>query len=73
MQTIRRIANVVAPALLVGTALGGCGTAVIVPALWGNVFVLGVTVAIFFGTLGLGRSADATRTADRSAPTITQS
>jgi len=39
-------------------------------ALLGNLFVLAVTVGIFFGTLGLGRSpqrtASSTSTADRS-------
>lgn len=42
-------------------ALAGCNGAFL-----GNFFVLGVTVAIFFGTLSLGRSSEGSR-ADRSA------
>lgn len=42
--------------------LGGCQG-----VLLGNLFVLLVTVGIFFGTLGLGRSSSAaTRSAERS-------
>ena len=41
--------------------LAGCNGAFL-----GNLFVLGVTVAIFLGTLSLGRNSDASR-ADRSA------
>ena len=36
--------------------LAGCNA-----AMWGNLMVLGVTVGIFVGTLGLGRTADAGR------------
>lgn len=32
-------------------------------ALWGNIAVLGVTVGIFYGTLSLGRTAEAARSA----------
>lgn len=44
-------------------ALSGCSAAIL-----GNAIVFGVTVGIFFGTLGLGRSAasSATRSADES-------
>ena len=41
--------------------LAGCNGAFL-----GNLFVLGVTVAIFLGTLSLGRNSEASR-ADRSA------
>ena len=37
-------------------ALSGCQG-----ALWGNLVVLGITFGIFFGTLNLTRSSDATR------------
>ena len=47
--------------LLAPLALAGCNGAFI-----GNIVVLGMTVGIFFGTLSLGRSADA-RSAARSA------
>lgn len=47
-------------------ALGGCSTVPIAGAFWGNLLVLGVTVGIFFGTLALGRSATATRSAEAS-------
>ncbi len=36
-------------------------------AFWGNLVVLGITVGIFLATLSLGRSREATRTADESA------
>jgi hypothetical protein len=47
--------------LLAPLALAGCNGAFI-----GNLVVLGMTVGIFFGTLSLGRHADA-RSATRSA------
>lgn len=50
-----------AATLALPLALGGCNGAFL-----GNFFVLGVTVAIFFGTLSLGRNAETSR-ADRSA------
>jgi len=54
-------ALVTAAALAAGVLLAGCNGAFL-----GNLFVLGVTVAIFLGTLSLGRNSDASR-ADRSA------
>ncbi|MEM6958339.1 MAG: hypothetical protein AAF645_21830 [Myxococcota bacterium] len=45
------IAALTAPLLL-----AGCNA-----AMWGNLAVLGITVGIFFGTLGLGRTADSGR------------
>lgn len=45
-------------------ALTGCNG-----AFWGNLVVLGVTVGIFFGTLGLGRASTATRSAEASSST----
>lgn len=50
------------PALL----LTGCAGAI-----WGNLLVLGITVGIFFGTLALGRSSTATRSASTSASSTT--
>ena len=47
--------------LLASLALAGCNGAFV-----GNIVVLGMTVGIFFGTLSLGRNADA-RSAARSA------
>ena len=35
-------------------------------ALLGNLVVLGITLGIFFGTLSLGRSTEATRSAEAS-------
>lgn len=35
-------------------------------ALWGNVVVLAVSAGIFLGTLSLGRTSDATRSAEAS-------
>ena len=46
---------------LLALSLGGCQG-----AFWGNLIVLGVTVGIFFGTLALGRSGAATRSAEAS-------
>jgi len=46
--------------LFASLALAGCNGAFV-----GNLVVLGVTVGIFFGTLSLGRHADA-RSATRS-------
>ncbi len=50
--------------------LGGCNGAIV-----GNLFVLMVTLGIFFGTLGLGRSTSrtSTRSADQSASGTDQS
>lgn len=49
--------------LLLAPVLGGCTGAIL-----GNVFVVFLTVGIFFGTLGLGRSSNASSSrADRSA------
>jgi hypothetical protein len=61
------------PALTLVLILSGCNSALV-----GNLLVLGVTVAIFFGTLGLGRgtgsaSRSAGRSADRSAADSSQS
>ena len=50
------------PALL----LTGCAGAI-----WGNLLVLGITVGIFFGTLALGRSSSATRSASASTTSST--
>ncbi len=44
-----------------GLMLTGCNAAI-----WGNLIVLGITLGIFFGTLALGRSTAATRSADAS-------
>lgn len=49
-------------AVLVAPALAGCTGAIL-----GNVFVVFLTVGIFFGTLGLGRSAGPSSRADQSA------
>ena len=48
--------------LFVPLALAGCNGAFV-----GNIVVLGMAVGIFFGTLSLGRSADARSAATRSA------
>ncbi len=49
--------------------LGGCNGALV-----GNLFVLCVTVGIFFGTLGLGRAgSSATRSASRDGGASDQS
>jgi len=40
-----------------------------VPAFWGNLLVLGITVGIFVGTLSLGRSTEATRSGSASSTT----
>ncbi|HJL17627.1 MAG TPA: hypothetical protein RMH99_18330 [Sandaracinaceae bacterium LLY-WYZ-13_1] len=42
-------------------SLAGCNG-----AFWGNLVVLGITVGIFFGTLGLGRSAPSSAEASTS-------
>ena len=47
-KTVLSIAPAVAAALL----LGGCTGAIV-----GNLFVLMVSIGIFFGTLGLGRTS----------------
>lgn len=58
----------IAPLLVVlALALTGCNG-----AFWGNLIVLGVTVGIFFGTLALGRTSAATRSADASSSTPSQ-
>ena len=49
-------------AILLAPALAGCTGAIV-----GNVFVVFLTVGIFFGTLGLGRSASPSSRADQSA------
>jgi hypothetical protein len=51
---------------VVATALSmaGCNG-----AFWGNLVVLGVTIGIFFGTLALGRTTAAARSADASSST----
>ncbi len=63
-----------ASALLSGCSVMGGGALAGGSALIGNLVVLGVTVGIFFGTLGLGRSTSASRSATtqsslRPAPT----
>lgn len=51
--------------LLSAFFLGGCNA-----AMWGNLAVLALTVGIFVGTLGLGRTADSGRSrADASTST----
>ena len=47
--------------LLFAPALSGCTGAIV-----GNLFVVGLTVGIFFGTLGLGRSASSSSRAEQS-------
>lgn len=62
------IFGVRAPAVAVALpclAAGGCNA-----ALWGNLFVVGVTVGIFFATLSLGR---ATLTKSQRSEGATQS
>jgi hypothetical protein len=44
--------------ILIAPALAGCGLAGM-GAILGNVFVVFLTVGIFFGTLGLGRGSSA--------------
>jgi len=44
--------------------LAGCSG-----ALWGNMVVLAVSAGIFLGTLSLGRSSEATRSAEASSST----
>ncbi len=48
--------------LLLAPTLAGCTGAIL-----GNVFVVFLTVGIFFGTLGLGRNAGPSSRADQSA------
>lgn len=60
MMSTRRI-SLLFPVLLV-PLLGGCTGAIL-----GNVFVVFLTVGIFFGTLGLGRTRSGTTNADQSA------
>ena len=43
-------------ALAASLVMAGCGA-----AFWGNLVVLAITIGIFFGTLSLGRSTEATR------------
>lgn len=50
--------------LALALSLTGCNG-----AFWGNLVVLGITVGIFFGTLSLGRSSAATRSAEASTST----
>lgn len=56
MPTKLTMVAVTAPLLL-----AGCNGAFL-----GNLVVLGITVGIFFGTLSLGRSSEATRSAEAS-------
>lgn len=49
-------------AVLLALTLSGCTGAIL-----GNVFVVFLTVGIFFGTLGLGRSTGPSSRADQSA------
>ncbi|MFW6031571.1 MAG: hypothetical protein ACOC9T_03180 [Myxococcota bacterium] len=64
MTTVRTLMT-----LVLCSSLAGCSG-----ALWGNLVVLAVTVGIFFGTLSLGRSSEATRsTKPGSSPTRSQS
>lgn len=65
MSTTKHVPTVLVP--LAALALGGCSTVPIAGAFWGNLVVLGVTVGIFFGTLALGRSTAATRSAEASS------
>ena len=51
------------PAVCAALLLGGCTGAIV-----GNIFVLFVSVGIFFGTLGLGRAPSAPRTPSGNAP-----
>ncbi len=44
--------------------LAGCNA-----AMWGNLAVLGVTVAIFVGTLGLGRTTEGARSQSDASTT----
>lgn len=53
-----------AAVLVAGLAMTGCNG-----AFWGNLVVLGITVGIFFGTLALGRTTAAARSADASTST----
>ena len=46
--------------------LAGCNA-----AMWGNLAVLAVTFGIFFGTLGLGRNADAGRSRADASTSVT--
>jgi hypothetical protein len=48
--------------------LSGCAAAI-----WGNLFVLAITVGIFVGTLSLGRAASASSRSGRSAESSTSS
>jgi hypothetical protein len=59
--------------LLIGTAVVGMGLvfAGLDGARLGNLIVLGLAVAIFIGTLSLGRKSDATRSSERSASSTT--
>jgi len=63
MVSLRNAFLVSAPLLC-----GGCN-----PAFWGNLGVLGVTIAIFLGTVFLSRSSEASRSAARSASSSTAS
>lgn len=63
-----RTLSYVGPAAL-ALSLGGCNG-----AFWGNLFVLAITVGIFFGTLALGRTGSAsTRSARADASSSTSS
>jgi|GEM_PF-1798769 len=67
MMSPSRLSNsssriVLLSAILLAPALAGCTGAIL-----GNLFVVFLTVGIFFGTLGLGRSAGPSSRADQSA------
>lgn len=51
-------------ALALALSLTGCQGVI-----WGNLFVLGITVGIFFGTLSLGRAKAAGGSAEASTST----
>jgi len=59
-MTYRRRLSLLLP-LLLAPALSGCTGAIL-----GNLFVVGLTVGIFFGTLGLGRSSSTGSRAEQS-------
>jgi hypothetical protein len=62
MTNTIRSAHTVALVLGAGVTLGGCHG-----ALLGNLFVLMVSVGIFFGTLGLGRASSSRSSTTRSS------
>lgn len=50
------------PTLIMPYLLAGCQG-----ALWGNMIVLGVTFGVFFGTLSLGRTSEASHSASTAS------